>query len=209
MFKLDTNILINSNGIGFIFTLTESRDIFYTVVNSSFTTLSSNTLVKGEALKYAIIMDSKDILHLITLLRNGDLVYYRYDDDKWSHKIIGNFDIRSNHYNQIEITMIKNQIHIIYNFSNLISSNLWNLQHVIYENQERYNVIQYVAPKKPSYFVTDVDSQGTIYLLYSAIANNKSQIYYIFYNPFTNTWSSKPKLISLDKSNNHYLMMLF
>src|SRR5690606_33073095 len=101
-------------------------------------------------------------------------------------------------------TMIKNQIHIIYNFSNLISSNLWNLQHVIYENQERYNVIQYVAPKKPSYFVTDVDSQGTIYLLYSAIANNKSQIYYIFYNPFTNTWSSKPKLISLDKSNNHY-----
>ena len=100
--------------------------------------------------------------------------------------------------------MINNKLHIMYNYSNLINSNIWTIQHVILGNEveEGHNAIRYIAKKVPEPFIVDVDSQGTIHLLYKTNLNNNSQIYHSFYSPYTKAWSTLPKQISSDNINN-------
>lgn len=207
MFNLNINIVINSNRDIFIFQLGDDREIIYSVFDSSLIALNSNSLYDKNILNYSVLIDENDIIHLVALISNGELNYYKYIEGKWSKSTIAKFDIKSNIYNQIEILMIKDKLHIIYDYSNLINSNVWTIQHVIYGTEEKHNAIRYVSKRTPDPFIIDVDKQGTIHLLYRNNINNP-QIYHVFYSHYTKTWSSLSKQISSDSSNN-WLPFLF
>ncbi|WP_353096739.1 hypothetical protein [Tissierella praeacuta] len=199
MFELNINIVINSKKEIFIFRLTNDGEINYTIFDSSLTSLSSKNLYDKNILKYSVIIDKNDVMHLVALLNTGELNYYKYMDEKWVKATIAKFDMISNIYNQIEILMIKNKLHIIYNYSNLINSNIWTIQHVIYGDEEKHNAIRYISKRIPDPFAIDVDNQGTIHLLYRNNIN-KPQIYHIFYSHYTKAWSPLSKQISSETS---------
>ncbi|MBU5254936.1 hypothetical protein [Tissierella praeacuta] len=197
MFQPNINIVINSNKEIFIFKLSKDEDILYTIFDSSLNILKSEYLYTKNILKYSTFIDENNIIHLIALINTGELNYYKYINGEWSKAKIAKFNMKSNIYNQVEILMIKNKLHILYNYSNLINSNIWTIQHVIYGSEEKYNAIRYISNKTPDPFVVDVDSQGNIHLLYRSNMNTP-QIYHSFYSPYTKSWSSLSKQISSD-----------
>lgn len=211
MFEPNINIIFNSHMEVFIFELSDEGEIKYKTYDSSLRLLGSNSLYDKNILKYSVTIDENDILHLVALINTGELNYYRYNKVEWSKGTMAKFDLKSNIYNQIEIIWVKNQLHIIYNYSHLINSNIWTIQHVVYNNEskERHNAIRYVSKRIPDPFTIDVDSQGTIHLLYRTYINNSSQIYHVFYSPYTKAWSSLPKQLSSDNLANNLFPFLF
>lgn len=197
MFELNINIVINSKKEIFVFRLTNYGEINYTIFDPSLISLYSKNLYDKNVLKYSVTIDENDVIHLLALINTGELNYYKYMEEKWSKATIAKFDMISNIYNQIEILMIKNKLHIIYNYSNLINSNIWTIQHVIYGDEEKHNAIRYISKRIPDPFAISVDNQGTIHLLYRNNIN-KPQIYHMFYSHYTKAWSPLSKQISSD-----------
>lgn len=200
MFDLNINLVINSNKEIFVFQLSNEGKVIYSVYDSSLTFLDSNNLDDKRVLKYTTCIDESNTVHLVALIHTGELYYYKYSDQNWSKVTIAKFDMKSNLYNQIEILIIKNRLHIIYNYSNLINSNVWTIQHVIYGSEEKHNAIRYISKRVPDPFIVDVDTQGTIHLLYKNNINNP-QINHSFYSPYTKSWSSLTKQVSSDNRN--------
>lgn len=207
MFQSNTNIVINSNKEVFLFQLANEGEIIYTIFDSSLNPLVSKSLDDKNILKYTTHIDENNIINIAALINTGELNYYKYDDQKWSKTTIAKFDMKSNIYNQIELLMVKSTLHIIYNYSNLINSNIWTIQHVVYGSDEKHNAIRYISKRIPDPFSVDIDKQGTIHLLYRNNISNP-QIYHSFYSPYTKAWSSISKQISSDNSNN-FLPFLF
>ncbi len=204
MFNSNINIVFNSDKEVFLFKLSNEGEIIYDIYDSSLNLMSSKSLQDKNIIKYTVIIDENNVLHLIALIGTGELNYYKYIDQQWSKGTIAKFDLKSNIYNQIEILMINDKLHIIYNYSHLINSNIWTIQHVIYdkEKKERHNAVRYISKRIPDPFMIDVDNQGTIHLLYRTYLNNNSQIYHVFYSPYTKSWSSLSKQLSSDNINN-------
>ncbi len=200
MFEPNINILFNSQNKVYVFQLQAGGKISYTIFNSWLESIESNFLDDQDILKYSTLIDADDVIHLVALINTGDLNYYKYSANQWSKSTIAKFDTKSNIYNQIEILKINSKLHIIYNYSNLVNSNIWTIQHVVYDSEEKHNAIRYISKKTTDPFVLSYDTQGTIHILYRNNINNP-QIYHCFYSPYSKTWSSLPKQISSDSSN--------
>lgn len=209
MIEKDFQIAISSKKNVFIFKLLKDHKLSYDTYDSDLHLLENKVLYDEGVICYDLCIDEEDSVHLVSLLDSGELNYIKFLDGKWSGGIIGKFDLTSNIYNQIEILFIKNKLHIIYNLSNYINSNVWTIQHVIYGDkiEGRHNITRYISSKKPEYFVVDIDSDGIIHLAYNPNID-KSQIFHCFYNPFSNKWSSKANKLSQEGRLNYFPYLL-
>lgn len=203
MFKSNTSVLIDSQIKTFVFKL-EDEVIKYDIFDSSLALLNSSNIIDKGIKIYSVFIDLKDIIHLVALMHTGELNYYKYIDEKWLKGTIANFDLKSNIYNQIKIFIINDRLHLIYNYSNLINSNIWTIQHVIYDkaNGAKHNIIRYLSKKSPDPFLVDVDSIGMLHLFYKTDLSSISQVHHTFYNPYTNIWAPVPKQITSDDISN-------
>lgn len=146
----------------------------------------------------------KEKIHLVYLLKNGDLIYSIFSNGNWTKALIGKFDIKSNRYNQLEVLYINDRLNIFYAYSNYINSNIFTLHHVIYKDniEARYNIIRYISKKSATSFTVDYDSNGNIHLMYSTIINDLSYIYYTNFNPYKSSWLNNSIKLSQDEKNN-------
>lgn len=160
------------------------------------------SLLDENVLVYGVTEDRDSSIHLVYLQENGSLNYIIFKDDKMIESLIGNFDTRSNSYNQLEILIISSRINIFYSYSNVINSNIYTIQHVVInpKDQEKYNIIRYVSKKKDKAFSVYNDSTGNIHLLYNTVTDSFSHIYYTYFNPYKNQWLSSPKKLSTSGS---------
>lgn len=147
MFNPNVNFILNSNNQIFKFELTDDKKIIYTIYDFLLTPLESSTLNDANILKYAVLIDENECIHLAVLLSTGELNYHKYESNMWSKATIAKFDLRSNLYNQIELLMINKKLNVLFNYSNLINSNIWTIQHVIYGTNEKHNAIRYITKK--------------------------------------------------------------
>lgn len=202
MFKDNTNVILNSNKDVFLFKLSKDKKITYDMYNPFLYLVSSEVLSDKSVFMYSVVIDKEDNIHLVALMNSGEVTYYKYSEGKWINGKIAKFDLSSNIYNQMELFMINNKLHLIYNYSSLINSNVWTIQHVVYSNkiEAKYNAVRYISKKNPDPFIVDVDKVGTIHLIYKTNMNN-SQIFHNFYSPFTNRWTSQVKQLSQQNSN--------
>lgn len=201
MFKFDINFLLSSKNEIYMFQLTTDKEIKYNIFDSTLSNFASGSIDDVNVLTYSLLIDENDSIHLIALLDNGNLNYHLYNGNEWSKSTISKFDFKSNLYSQIEILKIDQNLHIIYNYSNLINSNVWTIQHVILDSKERHNAIRYISGKNPDHFIVSKNSQGAIHLLYTTLVNNSSQIFHNFYNPFSSRWTHSSKQISSEGVN--------
>lgn len=189
------------------FLLDKEHNLKYAQSNNfeEFSLLDENVRIFG-------ITHGKDSsTHLVYLKSDGALNYVIFKDGKIIESIIGNFDTRSNTYNQIEILIIKGKINIFYSYSNIINANIYTIHHVIIndENQEKYNIIRYVSKKREKSFSVSNDSSGNIHLLYNTVSESFSHIYYTYFNPYKNQWLNSPTKLSTSDSisDNPYIMV--
>lgn len=198
--KNNINVILTSREKNYVFDLCEEKGLIYDIYESS-NLVESNILAQNIRI-YSATIDFDDTIYVLALNNLGDLIYYRYFKEQWSSQIIAKFDISSNLYNQLEIFIHGDNLHILYNYSNLINSNVWTIQHIIYNQgiKKKYNAIRYLARKYPKPFIFDIDNIGNIHLIYQSNIE-KPQIHYGFYSPFANKWSYKNKKISRDDIN--------
>lgn len=203
MFELNTSIIIDSEIKTFVFKL-DKEEIKYDIFDHSFNLLNSISLPDKGVKLYSVFIDLDNTIHLVALLSTGELNYYKYIDEQWSKGTIANFDLKANIYNQIKIFTVKDKLHLIYNYSNLINSHIWTLQHVVYDKTSggKHNIIRYISKRAPDPFFVDIDRLGTIHLFYKTDLSSISQVHHTFYSPYTNNWISSPKQISSDGINN-------
>lgn len=204
MFKSSKYILIDSEENLYIFELTLEGKICYKKFNSSLSLLETNSLSEDLALNYSVNIDGNNVIHLVALINTGELHYYKYTSGQWYKNTIAKFNLKSNIYNQIETLIINDKLHLIYNYSNLINSNIWTIQHIVYDNkrEEQYNAVRYISKKTPEPFIVDADNLGNIHVLYLNYINNYAQVYHSFYSPYGKVWNPHPKLLSSDSVNN-------
>lgn len=198
------NLVLNSKDYFYLFELDSIGSLSYKIYNMSFDLVDRYFIEEKSVLKYSIVLDSFNNILLAYLMKNGELHLNTYKDEKWNNSIIGYFDTKSNRYNQFEILYLKEKLHLIYTYANLINSNIYTIQHIIYDNkiEEKHNIIRYVSRKLGDPFTIDIDSLETIHLLYNTITNNDSYIFHSFYSPYTKSWSNNPKELSSPDSQN-------
>lgn len=169
---------------------------------------AQSTVLSKEVLIYDFEKNA-DIFHCIYLQKNGDLVYCRIQNQEITKTLIGKFDIGTNHYHKIALLIINSKLNIFYSYSNLVNSNIYTLQHIIYnrEMENRYNIMRFVSNKREDIFSVVDDSHGNIHLLYNTSSTSYSYIYYTSFNIFNKRWINDPIKVSNDSENcvNPYL----
>lgn len=202
-FSKSNHLVINSKEKSILFQLGTCGDIQYTFFDQSYKPVETLELHKNNVLKYSATIDKMDKIHLVALMKSGELNYSIYEENAWSNLTIAKFDFRSKIYNNINILIDGENVNIVYGYANLINFNLWTIQHITNNNQNwyKYNVTKLVSRKMSTNFVVDIDSFGTIHLLYGTIEGNTFQIYHVFYNSYANKWNPVPK--KLTSSNNN------
>lgn len=200
--KLD-HLVINSKDESTFFQLGNGGEIKYTFLNNSYEPIETLTLFDDNVLKYSIDIDKNNRIHLISLMKSGDLNYSIYSQNNWSNSIIARFDFRSNIYSDIDILVEEDSINIIYAYANLINSKLWTIQHVVGNNQNwnQYNITKFVSDRISTPFIVDKDSFGTIHLLYRSMEGDNFQIYHLFYNSFTQKWNPVPQRLATSNTS--------
>lgn len=161
-------------------------------------------IIQEEVLDFAANIDSEDKIHLIFLLKDGNLVYYLYNEKKWLKSFIKKLDIQSNIYKYLNIYMINNEINIFYTYANLINQNLWTIEQLIgtKNNWTRIRVNTFLSEKLPNPYYIDYDNMGNIHLVFSAKEKSLNHVYYTFYNSFIKKWNQIPEKISSSNVNN-------
>ncbi|MCF6465672.1 hypothetical protein [Clostridium sp. Cult2] len=202
-FLINDNLIINSEGEFILFCLDNQGEVKYTKYAFPNKTMETSILHKNNILKYSVTIDENDSIHLIALTKLGELNYSIYKDNRWSNAIIAKFDFKSNIYNDINILLEGNNVNIIYNHANLINSKLWTIQHVIGDRQswDKHKIVSLMVDKTFAYFQLDIDSFGSIHLLYSSFEGNGHQVYHTFYNSYAKKWNPIPKKLSSPNTN--------
>ena len=201
---INNNLIVNSKEELVLLHLEEQGGVKYTKYDLSYRPIETSMLYKKDVFRYSVLIDSNDIIHLIALMKSGELNYSIYKDTNWSNAVIAKFDFKSNIYNDIDILLKDKNVNIIYNYANLINTKLWTIQHVIGIKQDwdKYNVVSFMADKSSAQFYIDKDSLGTIHLLYSSIEGDNYQIYHTFCNLFSKRWNPTPQKLSSPNTNN-------
>lgn len=152
---------------------------------------------------FSLDIDSRDRIHLIYINSDGNVYYNLYSNKKWAKKNLTKFDIRSNSYSGLVIRINKENINILYSFSNLINPKVWTIQHLLGTkgNWEKVNVISFTSGKSVPTFSFDFDKFDNMHLIYTSIIENMGRIYYTFYNSSAKKWNQVPKLLSEHQNN--------
>lgn len=205
-FLITNQLTINSDSIFIFFELDDLGRIKYSLYDKFKNFIKTFTINIDKVLNYSVTIDEEDTIHLITLTKSGELIYSIYKNNTWSNTIISNFDVQSNIYKDIDFKIFNNNISIIYNYANVINSNLWTIQHALNHNNIwiKHNVINLYANINTTHFSLDIDSFGILHLLYTAIDKNNIEIFHKSYNPFSQKWSKTPQKISFSENNKQY-----
>ncbi len=204
IFNINDYIVKNSAGEILRFYLDKNKRINYDLFDVNFKLVDKYLFSDDIVNDFSIDIDTKDRIHLIYSTNEGNVFYSLYSNEKWAKKALTRFDIRSNSYGALAIKINKENIHILYSFSNLINPNVWTIQHLIGTkgNWEKLNVISFTSGKNTPCFSFDFDKFDNMHMLYTSVIENTGHIYYIFFNASAKKWNSSPKQLSESQNSN-------
>lgn len=199
------SVVKNSNGFSYSFYLNNSNAIVYDHFNEENKLINTNTLMDSNVLEFSACIDKFNTIHLISLINTGELIYFTYKDEFWNRDVINILDLRSNNYKHFNLIVFEDNIGYLYSYSNLINPVIWNIKYVsIKPTFENKNIITTLAGSNFSAYSFAIDHFNDVHLLYRAIENKSSQIYYINFNPFLNVYIRPPVKLSSDNANNFH-----
>lgn len=186
------------------FFLDTDKSLHYSIYSSNETVIESEQLV-ASVIEFSVTIDNREKIHLICITKEGELIYYINQNDKWSNRTISKLDFRSNIYRHLTLYVIGNYIHIIYNKSNLLTPMLSSIDH-IYWNQKGINkaiVANYIHGRYPSPLQVAVDSFNNLHLVYKVYYKNSHQLYYSRFNLAIKKWNAGELITNLQEDHSH------
>ncbi|HHV26075.1 MAG TPA: hypothetical protein GXX63_02640 [Tissierellia bacterium] len=194
----ESELIKNSIGEYFNFYIDKTNNLVFNKFNNKNTLSIFLSEIDSNVLDFSVIIDEKDIIHLIYLIKNGDLIYCTYVEENWMKKLVFKLDTKSNIYKNLTLIISNNSINIFYAYANLVNINLWNIEQITKSNTrwEKKKVTSIFSKKIFSPFYIDYDRLGNIHLLLKTNEHNSTHIYYTFYNVFIKKWSEITEKIS-------------
>lgn len=200
----------NSRNELYRFYLTNDHKIKYDLIKNN-SLKQSKILLEKTILDYAIDVDEQNKIHLLCITREGDLLYFIFNNEKWIKNTISRFNVQSNKYKYLTLKIVNGTIHIFYSYCNVINQNIWTLQHIIGRKGkwERKNILTINAGRYISPFYIDFDSENNIHLVFKEVSKGIQHIYYTSFSSFLNRWYSIPqKLSEVESDNSHPYMFV-
>ncbi|MEW8973191.1 MAG: hypothetical protein AB2375_03280 [Tissierellaceae bacterium] len=196
-------VITSSSNHSFVFYIDNNHNLISQQIyidNNS----TNTTVIENNILDFSAIIDKNDRIHLLYLLKNGELIYSIYLNEKWQKNLIGKLDTKSNIYKYLNLFLHEKHISIFYVFANLINTNLWTIEEITQDsvNWKKRTITNTFSEKNFSPIYIDRDNFGGIHLVYKAKEYSFNQIYYTFYNAFTEKWSPISNKISSSATNN-------
>ncbi len=197
---IESIFIKDSKNQSYLFFKDNNRNLVFNKVNTD----ENSTIVDKDVLDFSATIDENNKLHLLYLHEQGELIYCVYSSNSWQKNLIGKLDTKSNIYKYLTLFIHKNTINIFYVFANLINLNLWTIEHITKnkDNLKKHIVANIFSDKIINPFYIDSDEFGNIYLVYSGKEYNHYSIYYMFFNTFTQIWTTTPTKISSSVTNN-------
>ena len=119
-------VITSSSNHSFVFYIDNNHNLISQQIyidNNS----TNTTVIENNILDFSAIIDKNDRIHLLYLLKNGELIYSIYLNEKWQKNLIGKLDTKSNIYKYLNLFLHEKHISIFYVFANLINTNLWTI----------------------------------------------------------------------------------
>jgi hypothetical protein len=199
----ECEIIKNSLNQSFSFYIDDKQNLVFDEFNEDNICINSSIIVQN-ILDFSVTIDKNNKIHLIYLLKYGELVYCIYLDNRWNKNPVARLDTKSNIYKHLNLYLHEKNINIFYSFTNLINMNVWSIEQITQNANtwERTTIANIFSEKTFTPFYIDSDRFGNIHLVYKAKDYDSYHIYYTFYNIFTKTWLPVPEKISSSTLNN-------
>lgn len=165
----------------------------------------SNTKISDNVMEFAAEVDEKGIFHVVCLITNGELVYWKNHGFQWHHRILTKYDSTFYIFKGLKILLYNQNIHILVAISNELNPECWVLKHHYWNNTVWYNkkVCEIICGKYDHPFQGDMDNSHHIHVVYKSRQDGKSQIFYCKFNMVHNMWSTPKKINMLLHENSH------
>ncbi|SHH61188.1 hypothetical protein [Sporanaerobacter acetigenes] len=201
---MKSSILRTLNGEYYNFYLNQNNKLMMDKFNSLNSLMSTSLVANEYILDFSAFIDEKDKVHLIYLLKDGNLIYSIYFNDKWSESLVGKFNLKSNIYNNLSIYIIENVIYIFYAYANLINKKIWTMEVIIGNktNWTKKRITTILSENSFNSFRVDYDKIGNIHFVYTSREGEINQVYYTFYNTYMRNWNQIPFQISDSNTSN-------
>lgn len=201
----DQQYLVRTNkNLTYHFFLSNDKSLHYSIYANNNTLLENNLLVTS-ILDFSVTIDRREKIHLICVTKEGDLLYYINQNDKWNYKTISKFDIKSNIYRYLMLYVNDNHTHIIYTKTNLLTPMLSYVEHIYWNETgiDRLVVGNYLHGKYPSPLQVSIDSLKNLHLVYKVYYKNNHQLYYNRFNLSTKKWSISELVTNSQEDHSH------
>ncbi|QUH20605.1 hypothetical protein [Alkaliphilus sp. B6464] len=201
----DQQYLVRTNkNLTYHFFLSNDKSLHYSIYANNNTLLENNLLVSS-IVDFSVTIDRREKIHLICVTKEGDLLYYINQNDKWNYKTISKFDIKSNIYRYLMLYVNGNYTHIIYTKTNLLTPMLSYVEHIYWNETgiDRLVVGNYIHGKYPSPLQVSIDSLKNLHLVYKVYYKNNHQLYYNRFNLSTKKWSISELITNSQEDHSH------
>ncbi|MDF2546540.1 MAG: hypothetical protein K0R93_1438 [Anaerosolibacter sp.] len=187
------------------------KSTFYILNNDLFMTMksdyknSASIKIAGNILDFAIDADNKGTFHLVSLTTEGDLIYWKNKGQKWYSRILTKYNTQLYQFKNLNIFVLKNNIHILMAINSSINPEVWTLKHHYWNSSVWFNkkVCDITIKKYDDPFYADIDMNNNIHIVYKSLRNNKYDIFYSQYTGIHNIWSTPTKLNNTLQDNCH------
>ncbi|MTI66462.1 MAG: hypothetical protein FH753_07655 [Firmicutes bacterium] len=185
----------------YVFYLSD-KEIYYDYFKES--EKSTENLTNEQVIDFSTDIDNTNRIHLIYLNTKGELYYCIYMNTQWKKKILTKLNVKSNRYKNLTLKIIKKNIHIFYNFCNLLTPNVQTIEHIMGDNTKwhKSTVVSTNSGEGKSLFHVDFDNMNSIHLIYKSLIKGIQHIYYTSFNSFLKKWLPYPHKLSESEDNN-------
>lgn len=196
--------------LSYFFYINEDQKLHYKLFNSSALYMKDELISDDQIIDYSGCIDNLDQIHLLYLDIAGNLKYVVGRNNNWNTKDISKLDIASNNYSYFTIYIQNNYTHLLYIKTNLLNKVISSIEHIFWDKATivKNKVTTYMPGKYISPFHIDIDSTGSIHMVFKGIYKKNNQLYYSRFNINTKKWSASEILTDPTSDHSHPFILI-
>ncbi|GBF32453.1 hypothetical protein DCCM_0649 [Desulfocucumis palustris] len=159
------------------------------------------TMIDTAVVDYSAVIDTSDNLHLVCILKTGELKYYiGHPGRNWNSTVLAEFDTKAQYLRYLTLLLTPKRVHIFLLTSSMMNSFIWAIMHSFWNGKEwkDQQIGEIVAGKYVAPFSVDKDSQENMHFIYtSAVGGRYFEAHYKKFNKDFDLWSHTEKMSNL------------
>ncbi|SES72929.1 hypothetical protein SAMN05660297_00418 [Natronincola peptidivorans] len=182
-------IVITSKNQIYNFYLNEKQQLEYITTDESRRWAEKSIVSQEKVNSFSIEIDPMDKIHILTYTKKGALYYHFLSNDQWMHEIIKDYSPDNFIVYYPVIKRFDQDIHFFYYLQSKKKKNICDLVHLIQDGDKFKEILSinatYDKYMNPFHIF---DGKENLYLLYTSIEENYSQLFLNTYDKINSKW---------------------